>query len=98
MYSIDTKTGIHKCLWVVRDNVLEKNTIGSAALSCALKDSRLVSLNTCQDIQLMMSTLETHYGIQMEQFWFGMFAPGKNFTRKGHRNFVNDGKHWLLDS
>ena len=90
--------GTKKCLMVVRDSDDEKSTIGSAAVQCAVKKSKLVSFNNCSMLDAMTNDLNLFDGIKNENFWFGVFASGAANKRKGKRNFLEDGKDWLIDS
>ena len=83
---------------VVRDDDNHRATIGSAALQCAQKGSRLVGFNSCASLEFMMGDLAMYHKIKNENFWFGVFAPGEINKRKGNRNFLDDGKDWLIDS
>ena len=83
---------------VVRDENEHRTTIGSAAMQCALKNSRLVSFDNCSSIQMMMDDLKAYHKIENENFWFGIFAPGEQHTRKSPRNFVQDTRQWIVDS
>ena len=83
---------------LVRDDTDHKTTVGSAAVQCALKKSKLVSFNNCPAIQTMMEDLKAYHAITNENFWFGVFAPGETHKRKSARNFVETGKDWLIDS
>ena len=82
----------------MRDKTEKKSTIGSAALQCALKKSKLVSFNNCPAILTMMEDLKAYHAILDENFWFGVFAPGETNKKKSTRNFVETGKDWLIDS
>ena len=81
-----------------RDDDADKLAIGSAAMQCALKKSRLASFKNCSSIDRMMKDLQAYQGIKNENFWFGMFLPGKTKTRKSSRNFVEAGNEWLINS
>ena len=78
-------------------DTVNKKTIGSAAVDCALLQSRLVDARTCTDITSLMSDLKSYHAIENENFWFGIFAPGIAFTRIGNRNFVGWGKGSIID-
>ena len=81
-----------------RDDDADKLTVGSAAMQCALKKSKLASFKNCSSIDRMMKDLQAYQGIKNENFWFGIFFPGEKKTRKSSRNFVEAGKEWLINS
>ena len=90
--------GAKKCLMVVKGNDEAKISIGSAAVQCASKKAKLVSFDSCSSIESMFEDLQDYDGIVDEDFWFGVFAPGKENKKVGKRNFLEDGKDWIIDS
>ena len=75
-----------------------KTSIGSAAVQCASKKAKLVSFSSCLSIRAMVKDLQDYDGIVDEDFWFGVFAPGEENKKVGKRNFLEDGKDWIIDS
>ena len=83
---------------VVGDNQDDRTTIGSAAVQCAAKNAKLVSFDSCDSIEETMNDLRDIRQINDEKFWIGVFAPGLINKKEGKRNFLEDGKDYLIDS
>ena len=83
---------------IVKSKDDTKTSIGSAAVQCASKKARLVSFSSCSSIRATVKDLQDYDGIVDEDFWFGVFAPGKENKKVGKRNFLEDGKDWIIDS
>ena len=91
--------GTGKCVIMVQDDDDHKTTIGSAAVQCAVKHSKLVSFSDCSSIEATMEGLKNYDRIKNQKFWFGVFAPGEMNKRKaGKRNFLEVGQDYLIDS
>ena len=83
---------------IMKNSNINNHTIGSAAVQCASKKGKLISFNNCQSLDAIVNDLQEYDGIIDEKFWLGMFAPGKMNKKSGYRNFVEDGKDWIIDS
>ena len=67
-----------KCVKIVR-NTEEKKTFSHASVQCASEQARLLSTESCNQMQGLQNDLWFKYPGTHEKYWIGMYSKGLDF-------------------
>ena len=80
-----------KCVKIVK-NSNAKTTYPLAAVQCAAENARLLSINTCNEMQGIQNDLWTKYPGTHERYWVGYYAEGFSLYTEQKRVQMDSGR------
>ena len=69
---------IRRCVKIVRD---QKSSHSGAMVACQKEEARLLSINSCQELENFVKDLKTYWNGNEEKYWIGI-----NFGINSERN------------